>query len=375
MYHFLNRTSIFPALIPTLSVVHASHRGVLQFGAIAKDVYPEEYQEFLSFLSFVNFDIIYITSYSCLFYPGFYGRLLIITIAPVIVLTILAVSYYIAIGNYDPTTQHLLRTSRNRHLAAALFVVFFVYSSVSSTIFQTFRCEDVGGVSYLEADYSIECNTVWHERYKIFAAFMVIVFPIGIPAFVGWWIYRNRKSLNASNRQTIAYLKPFSSIWGTYKPSRYYYEVVEYCRRLTLSMSSVFLVPNSVNQIAVVLSLAAVFMFVSESISPFDRSVDMSLYRWGNIIILASMYIALLKKANESDDELGAESLFGWLLIAANVMMVVAVLAQALLFSPDWGDQPTTVEQIIPPVRRQPLATSENGRPRRTTPVLKVVRM
>ncbi|CAM9103682.1 unnamed protein product, partial [Laminaria digitata] len=85
---------------------------------------------------------------------------------------------------------------------------------------------------------------------------MAIVYPIGIPAFFCWWLVRNRNYMKMSDRETIAHLQPFSGVWGTYKPSRYYFEVVEYCRRLTLSMSSVFLVPNSVDHIAVVLSLA-----------------------------------------------------------------------------------------------------------------------
>lgn len=84
----------------------------------------------------------------------------------------------------------------------------------------------------------------------------------------------------------------------------------------------------------------------------------MNLYRWGNIIVLAGMYVALLKKANESDDEFGALSVFGWVLISANMFLIAAVVGQAVLLAQDWLGQETTVEQIFPSVRRSPALCS-----------------
>ncbi|CAN0315338.1 unnamed protein product, partial [Scytosiphon promiscuus] len=223
--------------------------------------YPEEYDRFLSYVSFANVDIGMIVSYSCLFSPDFYERLLLATIVPAIVVAVLA-------GAYGSLKRNMV-AARSRLLSATLFFLFFVYSSVSYKIFQTFLCDplDDGNV-YLQADYSLTCSTKRHKAYTIYAGLMIIVYPIGIPVFFGWWLVRNRTYLRKSDRQTEVHLQPFAGIWGTYKASRYYYEVVEYSRRLVLTMASVFLVPNSVNQIAVVLSLAVAFVFLSESMSP-----------------------------------------------------------------------------------------------------------
>ncbi|CAM9423006.1 unnamed protein product, partial [Laminaria digitata] len=289
--------------------------------------FPEEYEIFLSYLRFVNFDIGVVVSYSCLFSPNFYGRLLFATITPLLVLLILRLTYYITKRRYRDSPQDIF-TVRRRHLSAALFVLFFVYSSVSSAIFQTFSCEDLDIGSSLKADHSVSCQTPLHNAYKKYAGVMAIVYPIGIPCFFMWWLVRNRNDLQTSQRQTIVHLQPFGGVWSTYSPSRYYYEVVEYVRRLTLSLSSVFLVPDSVNAIAVVLGLAGVFLFVSESLSPFESSTDMSLYRWGNGVVMASMFLALLVKANASSDK--SLSVFGWVLIVANIVMVVAVVVEAV---------------------------------------------
>lgn len=135
--------------------------------------------------------------------------------------------------------------------------------------------------------------------------------------------------LKRQDRERIPALKPFQGIWFAYKPSRYFYELVEFGRRITLTGVAVFVVPGSSAQIAIVLLLAVVFLFISESLSPFRKRIDMGLYRWGNGIILGSMYVALLLKFDVSEEENDTLSAFGNVLIAANVFMVVTVIVQS----------------------------------------------
>lgn len=113
-----------------------------------------------------------------------------------------------------------------------------------------------------------------------------------------------------------------------------------------------FLLPDGVDHIAVVLSLAVVFHVVSESLSPFQNSADMKLYRWGNFIVLASMYVALLIKAKTSDGEFVVFCVFGWVLIASNVVMIVSVVFEAVNLGRVLGDLMPRVQQIDSPVRR-----------------------
>ncbi|CAM9146371.1 unnamed protein product [Hapterophycus canaliculatus] len=134
-----------------------------------------------------------------------------------------------------------------------------------------------------------------------------------------------------AERKGMAHLEPLSDLWGAYKPSRYYYEVVECGRRIILTGVAVFVLPDSAAQIAVVLLLAVVFLFVSESLSPFEKRIDMGLYRWGNGVILASMYVALLLKVDISKEGNGTLSAFVGVLVAANIFMVVCVIVQSIL--------------------------------------------
>ncbi|CAM9337471.1 unnamed protein product, partial [Laminaria digitata] len=294
-------------------------------------VYPEGYESFLSSMSLVNFDFTAILSSSCLFAPDFFDRLVLSTVAPLVMLLACAVTYNIAkTRNRNSNTAGPI--VKHKHLSIVLFMVFFVYSSVSFTIFQTFVCDSLDhDKAYLRADYSIACFTKRHKAYQIYACLMVFVYPVGIPAFFAFWLVSHRRQLKNSNREIMSDLKSYRALWGGYRPQCYYYEVVECGRRIVLTGAAVFILPGSADQVAIVLLFAVVFMFVSESLSPFNSKSDMWLYRWGNGIILASMYVALLLKVDFDMEGSKSSSAITALLIAAHVFMIFTVAVQAFL--------------------------------------------
>lgn len=302
-----------------------------QFSDVAGTVYPEDYEAFLSKLDFINADVGRILSHSCVAEVNFYVRLLLSTLGPLVVLTTLGVTFYVARLRIDTAEQSIRRVYKD-HISTAMFVLFFIYSSTSFTIFQTFVCDELDDRNaYLRADYSLKCFTRQYYFYRTYASVMVAIYPIGVPALFLWWLARSRVDLNKPDRTTLAHLQPFSGLWATYRPSCYYYEVVECSRRISLTAAAAFVMPGTSTQTAVVLLVAVVFVFASESISPFQDKYDMWLYRWGNGIILSSMYVALLVKVELTEDGSHHSSAFAVLLILANVFMIATVVVQALI--------------------------------------------
>ena len=294
-------------------------------------MYPDEYKDFLSKLSLINVDIGSILSYSCIAETNFYHRQLLTTTIPFLTLAALGGTYTLA-KKRNGTPELATRTVQNKHRSAGPFVAFFVYSSVSSTVFKTFVCDSLDdGVTYLRADYSLTCWSHEHVGYVVYAIVMMVVYPLGIPAVFAWWLVRHRHDLTKPGRETVARPQSFSNLCAAYRPSRFYYEVVECGRRVVLTGAAVFVAPGSDAQIAVVLLLAVIFSFVSESMQPFAENVEMWLYRWGNGVLLTSMYVALLRKVDVSGDDAPTQSVFLGVFIAANVLMVVAVVIQSAL--------------------------------------------
>ncbi|CAM9262163.1 unnamed protein product, partial [Laminaria digitata] len=299
-------------------------------------VYPEVYKAFVSKLNPINLDIDFVLSSSCLVATDFYDRLLFATTTPLLVIALLAGSYLI--GRYvNRSSEFALRAVRHKHMSAVLYVAFVVYSPVSYIIFQTFSCDQLDdGNTYLRADYSLSCLTSRHSWYETYALVMAGVYPIGIAAVFTCFLVRHRLDLVKPGRATIVHLEPLRGLWVAYKPSRYYFEVVECGRRVILTGIAAFVYPSSAAQLAIVLLLAVVFVFLSEALSPFERRVDMGLYRWGNGIIVASMYVAFLMQVDVGTNTTEALLTFSGVLIAANAFMVVTVMIQTALLVKEW---------------------------------------
>ena len=74
-----------------------------------------------------------------------------------------------------------------------IFSLFLVYPLVSSTIFRIFVCKRIYGIDYLLADFTKECYTSEWRIYTIYASVMILVYPIGVPAFFFYMLWRYRR--------------------------------------------------------------------------------------------------------------------------------------------------------------------------------------
>ena len=98
---------------------------------------------------------------------------------------------------------------------------------------------------------------------------------------------------------------------------------------------------------------AVVFVFISEALSLFQKSVDTMLYRWGNGVIVASMYVAFLTKVDVGEEKKQHALLtYSGVLIFANVFMVVAVAIQMVFLAKQMRRMTNSVMEFEMPLRR-----------------------
>ncbi|CAN0363396.1 unnamed protein product, partial [Scytosiphon promiscuus] len=239
---------------------------------IANVTYPHVYQRFLDAVNVLNFDFGWISQLSvgCLFDIGIHGRLLIATIGPIIVVMFLGLTYVVATKARKRSAE-ALHLIRHKLVSIVLLLTFLVYSSVSSILFQMFACDDVGdGKKYLRADYRVECDSSKHIAFQIYAGFMIFLYTVGIPALYASLLFRDRAVLKDEvSREASQRTQSFSDLWTPYKPSIFYYEVIECGRRVLLTGTVVFIYPDTSAQIAVTLIIAFVFAMISEGLAPF----------------------------------------------------------------------------------------------------------
>ena len=149
---------------------------VVQFVSVANVQYPHEYQRFLNGVKLLDIDLGWMLSASCVVDIDFHDRLLFATIGPIVVILLLAMTYYIA-ARRNRHSEGAVQNVQHKHLSAVLLLTFFVYSDVSSILFQTFACEHLeDGKIYLRADYRIECDSAKHKKLQAYAAIMIIMY-------------------------------------------------------------------------------------------------------------------------------------------------------------------------------------------------------
>lgn len=298
---------------------------------MANVTYPGVYQTFLNAIDVINLDFGFVVSIGCL-WPGidFHDRLIVSTLWPLAVLGFLTVTYTVALRRKSASCETVREKIRNKHLSVVLLLLFLVYSSVSSNVFRMFACDSVDdGNSYLRADYRIMCTDAKHKALQVYAAVMIAVYPVGIPLLYAVLLHRHRAILsdseaNKSKAQAIA------DLWEPYRPSAFYYEVIECGRRLLLTGVVVFIFPNASAQVAITIMNSLFFFVVSEVLSPYACATDTWLSRGGQVIILFSMYDALLLKIDVSKERSESQQVFAAVLVAGHVILILAVVVEAI---------------------------------------------
>ena len=295
--------------------------------------YPDVYQRVLDGLEVFNFDLGWILSAGCVLDVDFHDRLLISTICPIMGLLFLA-GVYAAASRIHRGSIETLDSLWHKHVSMVLLLTFFAYASVSSALFMAFACEELAdGKNYLRADYRIECDSSKHRAFMAYAGCMILLYTVGIPAFYGILLFRDSDVLRRdhTDRERLARLTSTSDLWKPYRPSVFYYEVIECCRRILLAGVVVFIYPNTAAQIAITLMMAVMFTVLSEALAPYASRWDTWISRMGHAVVTMSMYIALLLKVDVSNERAGSQRIFEAVLIAVHACMLLMVVVEAVV--------------------------------------------
>ena len=87
-------------------------------------------------------------------------------------------------------------SAKRQAIVHVFLVVMVLYPQVSARIFTALRCRELGAsMSILEADYRISCTDVWYGRVRVLAVALVFIWPFGIPGFVLWRMWCEKRHL------------------------------------------------------------------------------------------------------------------------------------------------------------------------------------
>ena len=302
-------------------------------------------------------------------YVDFHLRYLIMTVGPILTVPILAGTYFY-VAKIRGASGETLEYAWQKHVSWLLFIMFYVYNGSSSVIIPMYECEKLDdGHDYLRVDYSIDCDSNKHMILKSFAGVMIMVYPLGIPALFALLLFENRRVLlNRDLRENAPSVKAISDLWKPYKPSRFYYEIIECARRLVLTTVGHLIFPDSAAQVAFTIMIAVIFAIISEALAPYECRPNMWVSRLGHAVVILSMYFALLLKVDIANDSQDSQHMFEIILIATHVVMILTATTEAFLTGCPLSNG--QVEDSRPRRRCYPRLRGVSGSLVRTSPVI-----
>lgn len=254
---------------------------------------------FLANLQLKEFEVLF--DLSCFWHLERHSvRLYTQTLLPLALVTLL-----LGIGR---SSEHLIPVLReavwDTFISSVLFILFLIYPMVSLTVLETFWCESFPTANGIEvfrealaADYTTSCDYS-SERLAavIFAAIMVLVYPIGVILLYLWFLRRYRSASTKIEAERTARKVHF--LVYPYQPEKYWFEAYELIRKFV--------------QVSVVGFLRYSYAATSTDFLSTNQNFQLSVATVGtNIAILALVLLMYIQPYKNSGDFLyAAISLF-----------------------------------------------------------------
>ena len=204
------------------------------------------------------------------------------------------------------------------YVAGVVFVWFFVFPACSATALAFWRCEGGwgDGHTYLLADLKLRCGGERYATNQIFAALMVVVWPVGTPLLFFGLMYRVRYRVNPYgayiekmdkaefNARTKVVteadlvVEQYKMLWLAYKYELWHFEVAVVVQRLLLTCITELVYPgtqmNIIFAIIVVLLSLKVFTYYEPYMDVTDNDLT-EIFHWVFIWLFISALIMTCK--------------------------------------------------------------------------------
>ena len=226
---------------------------------------------------------------------------------------------------------------RSQHINAILLLSFVVLPTTSVTVLRTFHCEEFKDIDarFLSADYARQCGTPEHASMVIYAIFMILVYPVGIPCayFAILFTKRDRINPNAdstasklSRRRTDKSLAPIEFLFKYVRPERWWFEVADAVRRVMMVGVLVFVKDDRARIACVGFSMACACLVLFEKSEPYLTASVNALAVVAQWQLMCVYFAAILLKGEPFEFE--ASKLMLALVIVNIVLILGTFVAQ-----------------------------------------------
>lgn len=258
-----------------------------------------------------------------------------------------------------PCGKYTISSARTAALKISIIIILFIYPTICSKVFMTFKCVDVGesGV-YMVADMSVKCFSSQWIVWAVVAVGAMLIYVIGIPVvlLLFLWIGERRNTLQypATQIGTVTAIQAhevahhvtmtneffnnrlaFGNLYLQYEPKFWWFEFCCTMRKMILTGALVLFGAGTAPQVVTALIVCVMWFGLVANLQPFVEDTDDRLAQVEGLQVLFTLLIGLVlqlqaERAKSGSTEDGANEL-GIILIVLNVAVVaLAVLQQPI---------------------------------------------
>jgi hypothetical protein len=277
--------------IPTAAIITAKIAvGFYSLLALATDTYlivfPDGFHAILATVRVAFTSIADLSTMACAFPINIYGQLYLWCSCLVVLLGGIAMAYLRAVsaanhrgngqaatdgadedgvvGGASTITQISNAALRAKYNGYAFNAALVFYPFISRTAIVIFKCREVDGSLFLEADFTQRCEgTSWYLAIAG-SAVICVVYVFGLPAFIA------HEAMTGSGAISF-YAEGYRTDRGRLALG---WEVLEMFRKFLLTSAVIFFHQGSVEQVAIALVLSVMFLVLHVRVLPFADNLD-----------------------------------------------------------------------------------------------------
>jgi hypothetical protein len=291
---------------------------VLLFRYVYQLTFPSLYLDFLAAFSFVNLNIFELFQVLCVFGSINFDTRMYVLGTVLLVMEMAVTLVRSKTGKALSRVQNILN-----------ILIFLLYPSVSSMLFQVHNCRRIYGVSYLHADYSIECDSSGHRSAAAYSILLIVLVAIGIPALYLRLLSPHRHDIMKGSTESSRHL---GFMYNDYKPRLWFWEVVVITLKLVMTGFAVWFAPGSLMQIIIGMLVLLVYVQLLNTYKPYRSHTHNGLAVFQTLMVFLSLFASLLLKIGDvvssSNIDLGYSTGF---ITAALITVAVAILISSVL--------------------------------------------
>jgi len=229
--------------------------------------FPATFKSFMAYFNPANFDFIQVSNVGCVYDSDYYDKLLVFCCVPIVAIVAILSIYFIPLSLKHRQDRTELKMIRKKSWKILLYILFLIYPTCSSAVLRTFVCKEITGTNYLLADFTVHCYDARWNSYAVFAAAMILVYPIGIPAFFFIMVFRYRKRLREpGTRGQLGFL------YDAYHHKTYWFELVDMLHKLFVTCLVAFLPYDF--QMPTAMCVVAMYTMLILVVKPYIRQGD-----------------------------------------------------------------------------------------------------